>query len=118
MSKGWHSQVGRPQPGPHETLPALQDFYQEVANPLMTSVAFEDPSNAVESVTQDTFRVFFKGSELVVAGKLREQSPDVLLAQIRGQLVSVAGHSGGEGQLGRAVRGAGLKPQPCQAPAH
>uniref|UniRef100_A0A8B9XXT6 Inter-alpha-trypsin inhibitor heavy chain 4 n=1 Tax=Bos mutus grunniens TaxID=30521 RepID=A0A8B9XXT6_BOSMU len=64
----------------------LQDFYQEVANPLMTSVAFEYPSNAVESVTQDTFRVFFKGSELVVAGKLREQSPDVLLAQIRGQL--------------------------------
>ena len=59
MSKGWHSQVGRPQPGPHETLPALQDFYQEVANPLMTSVAFEYPSNAVESVTQDTFRVFF-----------------------------------------------------------
>ncbi|XP_055414588.1 inter-alpha-trypsin inhibitor heavy chain H4 isoform X1 [Bubalus kerabau] len=64
----------------------LQDFYQEVANPLMTSVAFEYPSNAVESVTQNTFRVFFKGSELVVAGKLREQSPEVLSAKIRGQL--------------------------------
>ncbi|XP_055270026.1 inter-alpha-trypsin inhibitor heavy chain H4 isoform X2 [Moschus berezovskii] len=64
----------------------LQDFYQEVANPLMTSVAFEYPSNAVESVTQDTFRVFFKGSELVVAGKLRDQSPDVFSAQVRGQL--------------------------------
>nr|XP_020729912.1 inter-alpha-trypsin inhibitor heavy chain H4 isoform X1 [Odocoileus virginianus texanus] len=64
----------------------LQDFYQQVANPLMTSVAFEYPSNAVESVTQDAFRVFFKGSELVVAGKLRDQSPNVLSAQIWGQL--------------------------------
>ncbi|KAB0378313.1 hypothetical protein FD755_009891 [Muntiacus reevesi] len=64
----------------------LQDFYQQVANPLMTSVAFEYPSNAVESVTQDAFRVFFKGSELVVAGKLRDQSPDVLSAQVWGQL--------------------------------
>lgn len=113
MSKGWHGQVGRPQPGPHETPPALQDFYQQVANPLMTSVAFEYPSNAVESVTQDAFRVFFKGSELVVAGKLRDQSPDVLSVRVWGQLVGVAGHSGGEAQLGRAVRGAGLKPQPC-----
>ncbi|XP_040103114.1 inter-alpha-trypsin inhibitor heavy chain H4 isoform X4 [Oryx dammah] len=64
----------------------LQDFYQEVANPLMMSVAFEYPSNAVESVTQDTFRVFFKGSELVVAGKLQDHSPDMLSAQVRGQL--------------------------------
>nr|XP_058931958.1 inter-alpha-trypsin inhibitor heavy chain H4 isoform X2 [Kogia breviceps] len=64
----------------------LQDFYQEVANPLMTSVAFEYPSNAVEAVTQDAFRLFFKGSELVVAGKLRDQSPDVLSAKVRGQL--------------------------------
>ncbi|XP_032314206.1 inter-alpha-trypsin inhibitor heavy chain H4 isoform X2 [Camelus ferus] len=64
----------------------LQDFYQEVANPLLTSVAFEYPSNAVEAVTQDHFRLFFKGSELVVAGKLRDQSPDILSARVRGQL--------------------------------
>ncbi|XP_043742362.1 inter-alpha-trypsin inhibitor heavy chain H4 isoform X1 [Cervus elaphus] len=64
----------------------LQDFYQQVANPLMTSVAFEYPSNAVELVTQDAFRVFFKGSELVVAGKLRDQSPDVLSVRVWGQL--------------------------------
>ncbi|XP_059879764.1 inter-alpha-trypsin inhibitor heavy chain H4 [Delphinus delphis] len=64
----------------------LQDFYQEVANPLMTSVAFEYPSNTVEAVTQDAFRLFFKGSELVVAGKLRDQSPDVFSAKVRGRL--------------------------------
>ncbi|XP_039723387.1 inter-alpha-trypsin inhibitor heavy chain H4 isoform X1 [Pteropus medius] len=65
----------------------LEDFYQEVANPLLTAVAFEYPSNAVEDVTQDNFRLLFKGSEMVVAGKLRDQSPDVLSAKISGQLL-------------------------------
>ncbi|XP_070246854.1 inter-alpha-trypsin inhibitor heavy chain H4-like [Myotis yumanensis] len=64
----------------------LQDFYQEVANPLLTTVTFEYPSNAVEEVTQDNFPLFFKGSEVVVAGKLRAQSPDVLSATVSGQL--------------------------------
>ncbi|XP_012382983.1 inter-alpha-trypsin inhibitor heavy chain H4 isoform X2 [Dasypus novemcinctus] len=64
----------------------LQDFYQEVANPLMTAVTFEYPSNAVETVTQGNFRLLFKGSEMVVAGKLRDQSPDVLLAKVKGQV--------------------------------
>ncbi|XP_006892353.1 PREDICTED: inter-alpha-trypsin inhibitor heavy chain H4 [Elephantulus edwardii] len=64
----------------------LQDFYQEVANPLMTSVSFEYPSNAVEQVTQDNFRLLFKGSEMVVAGKLQDQSPDVFLAKVSGRV--------------------------------
>uniref|UniRef100_A0A2K6GY02 Inter-alpha-trypsin inhibitor heavy chain 4 n=1 Tax=Propithecus coquereli TaxID=379532 RepID=A0A2K6GY02_PROCO len=63
----------------------LQDFYQEVANPLLTAVAFEYPSNAVEEVTRENFQLFFKGSEMVVAGKLRDQSPDVLSAKVSGQ---------------------------------
>ncbi|XP_014398420.1 PREDICTED: inter-alpha-trypsin inhibitor heavy chain H4, partial [Myotis brandtii] len=64
----------------------LQDFYQEVANPLLTTVTFEYPGNAVEEVTQDNFPLFFKGSEMVVAGKLRAQIPDVLSATVSGQL--------------------------------
>ncbi|XP_051840861.1 inter-alpha-trypsin inhibitor heavy chain H4-like [Antechinus flavipes] len=63
----------------------LQDFYQEVANPLLTKVEFHYPDDAVEQLTQDSFRVFFKGSELVVAGKLRSQLLDLLSAQVRGQ---------------------------------
>uniref|UniRef100_A0A671G236 Inter-alpha-trypsin inhibitor heavy chain 4 n=1 Tax=Rhinolophus ferrumequinum TaxID=59479 RepID=A0A671G236_RHIFE len=65
----------------------LQDFYQEVANPLLTAVAFKYPSNAVEEVTQDNFQLLFKGSEMVVAGKLQDQSPDVLSANVSGQLL-------------------------------
>ncbi|XP_078207268.1 inter-alpha-trypsin inhibitor heavy chain H4 isoform X6 [Callithrix jacchus] len=64
----------------------LQDFYQEVANPLLTAVTFKYPNNAVEEVTQDNFRFLFKGSEMVVAGKLRDQGPDVLTAKVSGHL--------------------------------
>ncbi|EPQ02106.1 Inter-alpha-trypsin inhibitor heavy chain H4 [Myotis brandtii] len=92
----------------------LQDFYQEVANPLLTTVTFEYPGNAVEEVTQDNFPLFFKGSEMVVAGKLRAQSPDVLSATVSGQLVSVASHPGVEGWLQQAFRGARFKLQPVR----
>ncbi|XP_066206916.1 inter-alpha-trypsin inhibitor heavy chain H4 [Saccopteryx leptura] len=65
----------------------LQDFYLEVANPLLTKVAFEYPSNTVEEVTQDNFQLLFEGSELVVSGKLQDQNPDVLSATVTGQLL-------------------------------
>ncbi|XP_029411250.1 inter-alpha-trypsin inhibitor heavy chain H4 isoform X4 [Nannospalax galili] len=64
----------------------LQDFYQEVANPLLLAVAFEYPSHDVEVITQDSFRHHFKGSEMVVAGKLPDQGPDVLSAKVSGQM--------------------------------
>ncbi|XP_051706997.2 inter-alpha-trypsin inhibitor heavy chain H4 isoform X1 [Oryctolagus cuniculus] len=64
----------------------LQDFYQEVAHPQLTSVTFEYSSNAVEEVTRDSFRMHFLGSEMVVAGKLRADSPDVLAAKVRGRV--------------------------------
>lgn len=117
MSEG--GSEGQADPSPDlMTPPILQDFYQEVANPLLTAVAFEYPSNAVEDVTQANFRLLFKGSEMVVAGKLRDQSPDVLSAKVSGQLVSVASRPGEEGKLKQAFRGAGFQPEPCQTPAN
>ncbi|XP_048211798.1 inter-alpha-trypsin inhibitor heavy chain H4 [Perognathus longimembris pacificus] len=64
----------------------LQDFYQEVSSPLLSAVAFEYSSNAVEAVTKDNFRIFFKGSEMVVAGKLQDKDLDVLSAKVSGQM--------------------------------
>lgn len=107
------ARVRQAEPSPvFVTLPpaALQDFYQEVANPLLTAVTFEYPSNAVEDVSQDNFRLLFKGSEIVVAGKIRDQSPDVLSAKVKGKMVSVASHSAGGGPPGQAGRGAGFQP--------
>lgn len=53
-------------------------------------MAFEYPSDAVEDVTRYNFQHHFKGSEMVVAGKLQDQGPDVLLAKVSGQMVSMA----------------------------
>lgn len=64
----------------------LQDFYQEVANPLLVSVSFEYPREAVEDVTRYNFQHHFKGSEMVVAGKLHDKGPDVLSAKVSGQM--------------------------------
>lgn len=108
MRQGWPREVGRPCPA-LLTPRTLQDFYQEVANPLLTAVSFEYPSNAVE-VTQDNFRLFFKGSEVVVAGKLQDQSLDVLSAKVRGKLVSVASHPEGKGGCSRHSEGLGSNP--------
>uniref|UniRef100_A0A7N4P6S4 Inter-alpha-trypsin inhibitor heavy chain 4 n=1 Tax=Sarcophilus harrisii TaxID=9305 RepID=A0A7N4P6S4_SARHA len=63
----------------------LQDFYHEVANPLLTTLKFQYPQNSVELLTQDNFRVFFKGSEIVVAGKLQSEVQDSLSAQVKAQ---------------------------------
>ncbi|XP_074139624.1 inter-alpha-trypsin inhibitor heavy chain H4-like isoform X2 [Sminthopsis crassicaudata] len=63
----------------------LQDFYHEVANPLLTTLKFQYPQNSVEFLTQDNFRVFFKGSEIVVAGKLQSEAQDSLSAQVEAQ---------------------------------
>ncbi|XP_042535896.1 inter-alpha-trypsin inhibitor heavy chain H4 isoform X1 [Dipodomys spectabilis] len=64
----------------------LQDFYQEVSSPLLSAVAFEYSSNSVEAITKDNFRLFFKGSEMVVAGKLQDKDLDVLSAKVSGQM--------------------------------
>lgn len=50
----------------------LQGFYREVASPLLSGVNFTYVGNAVEeaSLTETTFHTFYKGSEMVVAGKL------------------------------------------------
>lgn len=101
---GLHREVGRPSLA-FMTPPTLQDFYQEVANPLLTAVTFEYPSNAVEEITQNNFRLLFKGSEMVVAGKLQAQGPDVLTATVSGKLVSVAKATlEGKGSLPLCIR--------------
>lgn len=50
----------------------LQGFYDEVATPLLLEVNLNYPGNAVTDLTQSHFRQFFKGSEIVVAGRRQE----------------------------------------------
>ena len=50
----------------------LQGFYDEVATPLLHNIDIQYADNAIDvnSVTQTSFISYFKGTELVVAGKL------------------------------------------------
>ncbi|KAJ9587865.1 hypothetical protein L9F63_018699 [Diploptera punctata] len=58
-----------------DTALQLTDFYKEISSPLLADVEFEYTPDQVEDGTLTTrvFRRLFAGSELVVAGKLREE---------------------------------------------
>ncbi|RXN35790.1 inter-alpha-trypsin inhibitor heavy chain H3-like protein [Labeo rohita] len=60
----------------------LQGFYDEVATPLLLEVNLNYPGNAVTDLTQSHFRQFFKGSEIVVAGRLQELETDTIQTQV------------------------------------
>ncbi|KAJ8965893.1 hypothetical protein NQ317_005461 [Molorchus minor] len=46
----------------------LQDFYKQISSPLLSNVNFKYESG-VDNVTDTKFPIYFKGSELVVAGR-------------------------------------------------
>ncbi|XP_058647943.1 inter-alpha-trypsin inhibitor heavy chain H3 [Onychostoma macrolepis] len=60
----------------------LQGFYDEVATPLLLEVNLDYPGNAVTDLTQSHFRQFFKGSEIVVAGRLQELETNTFQTEV------------------------------------
>ncbi|XP_075064693.1 inter-alpha-trypsin inhibitor heavy chain H5 [Mixophyes fleayi] len=60
----------------------LKGFYDEIGTPLLSDIRIEYPPDSVEYVTQNLFYNYFNGSEIVVAGKLVNQSNDVLHVEI------------------------------------
>ncbi|XP_065791414.1 inter-alpha-trypsin inhibitor heavy chain H3 isoform X3 [Muntiacus reevesi] len=62
----------------------LQGFYEEVANPLLTSVEVEYPQNAILDLTQNSYQHFYDGSEIVVAGRLADEDMNSFKADVKG----------------------------------
>ncbi|XP_077308323.1 inter-alpha-trypsin inhibitor heavy chain H3-like [Lithobates pipiens] len=50
----------------------LQGFYNEIANPTLVDIKMQYPENAIADVTQNNFKQYFDGSELVVAGRITD----------------------------------------------
>uniref|UniRef100_A0A8C0BYJ8 Inter-alpha-trypsin inhibitor heavy chain 4 n=1 Tax=Buteo japonicus TaxID=224669 RepID=A0A8C0BYJ8_9AVES len=50
----------------------LQGFYQEVATPILRKIEMQYPENAIEGLTKNNFKLFFEGSEIIVA-KLKDK---------------------------------------------
>ncbi|XP_032996612.1 inter-alpha-trypsin inhibitor heavy chain H3 [Lacerta agilis] len=61
----------------------LQDFYNEVANPLLTEVEFKYPENAISDLTQNNFKHYYAGSEIVVAGRIIDNDLNSINAEVK-----------------------------------
>ncbi|XP_069824044.1 inter-alpha-trypsin inhibitor heavy chain H3-like [Dendropsophus ebraccatus] len=48
----------------------LQGFYKEIANPTLTNIEMQYPENAVANLTENNFKQYFEGGEIVVAGRV------------------------------------------------
>ncbi|CAK8696262.1 unnamed protein product [Clavelina lepadiformis] len=51
----------------------IEDYFEEVANPLMTDVTITYPDEKVQDLTTNRFSVFTAGSELVLAGRVNSE---------------------------------------------
>uniref|UniRef100_A0A8D2LRD1 Inter-alpha-trypsin inhibitor heavy chain H3 n=1 Tax=Varanus komodoensis TaxID=61221 RepID=A0A8D2LRD1_VARKO len=60
----------------------LQGFYDEVANPLLTEVELKYPENAISDLTQNNFKHYYDGSEIVVAGRITDNDLNSITAEV------------------------------------
>lgn len=63
----------------------LQGFYDEVSNPLLLDVDLRYPDNAVDFLTTNHFDQLFNGSEIIVAGRLKDNDIDNFPVEVFGQ---------------------------------
>ncbi|XP_060544374.1 inter-alpha-trypsin inhibitor heavy chain H3-like [Pantherophis guttatus] len=61
----------------------LQGFYDEVANPLLTEVELHYPENAISDLTQNHFKHYYDGSEIVVAGRIIDDLLNSITADVK-----------------------------------
>ena len=52
----------------------LEGFYQSISNPVLHSLQFNYPSDKIDTISKIKFPLFFKGSEVVVAGKFKDSA--------------------------------------------
>ncbi|OXB60694.1 hypothetical protein ASZ78_011534, partial [Callipepla squamata] len=63
----------------------LQGFYDEVSNPMLIDVELNYPENEIADVTKNTFKHFYDGSEIVVAGRFRDVNQNSLTVDVKGE---------------------------------
>ncbi|XP_058023811.1 inter-alpha-trypsin inhibitor heavy chain H3-like [Ahaetulla prasina] len=63
----------------------LQGFYDEVANPLLTEVELGYKENAISDLTQNSFKHYYDGSEIVVAGRITDNDLNSITAEVKAQ---------------------------------
>ncbi|NXN16697.1 ITIH3 inhibitor, partial [Indicator maculatus] len=63
----------------------LQGFYDEVSNPILTDVELNYPENEISDLTKNSFKHFYDGSEIVVAGRFIDSHQNSLTVDVIGE---------------------------------
>ncbi|XP_074861068.1 inter-alpha-trypsin inhibitor heavy chain H3-like [Carettochelys insculpta] len=63
----------------------MEGFYDEVANPTLTEVELSYPENAISDLTQNNFKHYYDGTEIVVAGHITDNDLTSLTADVKAQ---------------------------------
>ncbi|KAM9374710.1 inter-alpha-trypsin inhibitor heavy chain H3-like [Phaethornis superciliosus] len=63
----------------------LQGFYDEVSNPMLMDLELTYPENEISDLTKNSFKHFYDGSEVVVAGRFIDNNQNSLTVDVRGE---------------------------------
>ncbi|KAM4022291.1 inter-alpha-trypsin inhibitor heavy chain H3-like isoform 2-T2 [Anomaloglossus baeobatrachus] len=63
----------------------LQGFYNEIANPTLVDIEMKYLENATSNVTQNNFKQYFDGSEIVVAGQITDNNLNYFTADVKAE---------------------------------
>ncbi|XP_066553712.1 inter-alpha-trypsin inhibitor heavy chain H3 isoform X2 [Amia ocellicauda] len=66
----------------------LKGFYEEVATPLLLEVEVLFLHQGVANLTRSSFSQYYNGSEIVVAGRLLDNSLDTLVSEVQAQSIN------------------------------
>ncbi|XP_029472359.1 inter-alpha-trypsin inhibitor heavy chain H2 [Rhinatrema bivittatum] len=69
--------------GNQETAGQLKEFYNRISTPLLRNIVMQYSGGIISDVTQNSFNNYFKGSEIVVAGKVEPESAQALESIVR-----------------------------------
>ncbi|XP_069824043.1 inter-alpha-trypsin inhibitor heavy chain H3-like [Dendropsophus ebraccatus] len=61
----------------------LKGFYTEIANPTLTDIEVQYPENAVADLTNNNFRHYFEGGEIVVAGRVMDNDVNSFIVDVK-----------------------------------
>ncbi|XP_063796687.1 inter-alpha-trypsin inhibitor heavy chain H3-like isoform X3 [Pseudophryne corroboree] len=63
----------------------LEGFYREIANPTLVDVEMQYPDNSVADLTQNNFKHYFEGDEIVVAGRLTNNDLNSFIVDVQAE---------------------------------
>ncbi|KAM9324457.1 inter-alpha-trypsin inhibitor heavy chain H3-like [Gastrophryne carolinensis] len=61
----------------------MQGFYSEVANPTLMNIEMQYPEHAIANLTRNSFKHYYDGSEIVVAGRIIDNDLNIFSVDVK-----------------------------------